>query len=162
MTQAMASGYNPIAVESAWYEWWEKQGFFVPKLKEDGSPVNAKNGTFVMAFPPPNITGALHIGHALTVAIQDTLIRWYILSYLCLNAPADVSFSFLGIECLAKQRFSYLDLTMPVFQHNLSWKDVYSNLLEKQDTTLGVKSFWRLFGSGKASMCGYCSACLSL
>ncbi|GJJ15026.1 AP-1 adaptor complex sigma subunit Aps1 [Clathrus columnatus] len=76
MTQPMASGYNPIAVESAWYDWWETQEFFIPKLKKDGTPVNAENGTFVIPLPPPNVTGALHIGHALTVAIQDTLIRW--------------------------------------------------------------------------------------
>ncbi|KAF8493570.1 valine-tRNA ligase [Gautieria morchelliformis] len=76
MSQPMASGYNPIAVESAWYDWWEAQGFFEPKTNADGSPQNASNGTFVIPAPPPNVTGALHIGHGLTVAIQDTLIRW--------------------------------------------------------------------------------------
>ena len=71
----MAAGYNPIAVESAWYEWWLAQGFFKPEYK---LPF-AKDETFVIPAPPPNVTGSLHIGHALTIAIQDTLIRWYIL-----------------------------------------------------------------------------------
>lgn len=74
MAQPMASGYDPIAVESAWYDWWEAQGFFSPQTLPDGSP--KPEGTFVIPAPPPNVTGSLHIGHALTVAIQDTLIRW--------------------------------------------------------------------------------------
>lgn len=74
MSQAMASGYNPIAVESAWYDWWENQGFFKPQLDENGK--TKKEGLFVIPAPPPNVTGSLHIGHGLTTAIQDTLIRW--------------------------------------------------------------------------------------
>ena len=74
MSQPMASGYDPIAVESAWYDWWEAQGFFSPQMQADGSP--KPEGTFVVTFPPPNVTGSLHIGHALTVALQDALVRW--------------------------------------------------------------------------------------
>ncbi|TDL17084.1 hypothetical protein BD410DRAFT_754782 [Rickenella mellea] len=74
MNQPMGSGYDPIAVESAWYDWWEAQGFFRPQTKQDGSPRD--EGQFVIPCPPPNVTGSLHIGHALMVAIQDALIRW--------------------------------------------------------------------------------------
>ena len=74
VSQPMASGYDPIAVEAAWYDWWEAQGFFSPQTLPDGSP--KPEGQFVIPAPPPNVTGSLHIGHALTVAIQDTLIRW--------------------------------------------------------------------------------------
>lgn len=70
----MAAGYNPIAVESAWYNWWLEEGFFKPQLTTDGKP--KPQGLFVIPAPPPNVTGSLHIGHALTTAIQDTLIRW--------------------------------------------------------------------------------------
>lgn len=76
MSQKMADGYNPIAVEAAWYDWWEAQGFFAPQMTAEGAP--KPEGTFVMTFPPPNVTGSLHIGHALTVAIQDALIRWQV------------------------------------------------------------------------------------
>ena len=74
MTQPMASGYDPIAVEAAWYDWWEAKGYFKPQLTKDGK-VNPE-GSFVIPLPPPNVTGSLHIGHALTIAIQDALIRW--------------------------------------------------------------------------------------
>ncbi|EGN97199.1 hypothetical protein SERLA73DRAFT_110363 [Serpula lacrymans var. lacrymans S7.3] len=74
LSQPMASGYNPTAVESAWYDWWDAQGYFKPQTAPDGSA--KQEGTFVIPAPPPNVTGSLHIGHALTVAIQDTLVRW--------------------------------------------------------------------------------------
>jgi valyl-tRNA synthetase len=70
----MAAGYDPIAVEAAWYDWWHEQGFFNPQLGPDGGP--KPEGLFVISAPPPNVTGSLHIGHALTTAIQDALVRW--------------------------------------------------------------------------------------
>ncbi|KAG5456436.1 MAG: hypothetical protein BJ554DRAFT_3824 [Olpidium bornovanus] len=76
LSQPMAPSYNPVAVEAAWYDWWEEQNYFKPELTEDGKPL--PGGTFVIAMPPPNVTGHLHIGHALTTAIQDCLVRWYV------------------------------------------------------------------------------------
>lgn len=85
LSQPMASGYNPIAVESAWYDWWEAQGFFSPQMAPDGGI--KPEGVFVIPSPPPNVTGSLHIGHALTVAIQDTLTRWYMTVACYLSNP---------------------------------------------------------------------------
>lgn len=75
----MPAGYNPLAVEAAWYDWWLKSGFFKPQIDRDtdGNPKVKPAGLFVIPAPPPNVTGSLHIGHALTTAIQDALIRWY-------------------------------------------------------------------------------------
>ncbi|KAK1782807.1 tRNA synthetases class I-domain-containing protein [Copromyces sp. CBS 386.78] len=66
------SAYNPSAVEAAWYQWWEKAGYFKPEACRKPSA-----GKFVIPLPPPNVTGALHCGHALANSLQDTLIRWY-------------------------------------------------------------------------------------
>jgi valyl-tRNA synthetase len=63
-----------MQVEAAHYDWWHKKGFFKPIYGKDGKPL--PKGTFSIAFPPPNVTGNLHIGHALTVSIEDALIRW--------------------------------------------------------------------------------------
>lgn len=79
----MPSGYNPIAVESAWYDWWESQGFFSPQTTSDGKPKS--EGLFVIPLPPPNVTGSLHIGHALTIAIEDSLTRWRVASYYSMS-----------------------------------------------------------------------------
>jgi valyl-tRNA synthetase len=73
MSQPMAAGYNPKAVEAAWYSWWEKCGFFRPELAN--GQLKPK-GSYVIPIPPPNVTGSLHLGHALTNSIQDALIRW--------------------------------------------------------------------------------------
>lgn len=66
--------YIPKAVESEWYAWWEKSGFFEPEFGPHGKVKS--NGYFVIPEPPPNVTGALHMGHALTNALQDSMIRW--------------------------------------------------------------------------------------
>lgn len=64
--------YNPSAVESSWYTWWEKSGFFQPEACRGDS-----SEKFIVPLPPPNVTGALHCGHALANSLQDTLVRWY-------------------------------------------------------------------------------------
>ncbi|KAJ4879323.1 Valine--tRNA ligase [Raphanus sativus] len=69
LSSQMAKQYSPAAVEGAWYAWWEKAGFFTADAK-------SSKPAFVMVLPPPNVTGVLHIGHALTTAIQDLIIRW--------------------------------------------------------------------------------------
>lgn len=73
----LPDSYSPQYVEAAWYPWWEKQGFFKPEYgREDISEPNP-HGVFMMCIPPPNVTGSLHLGHALTNAIQDSLTRWH-------------------------------------------------------------------------------------
>ena len=66
--------YDPIAVESAWYDWWEKKGFFKPQFTPAGNV--KEKGNFVIVHPPPNVTGALHMGHALGDSLQDVMVRW--------------------------------------------------------------------------------------
>uniref|UniRef100_A0A3B4ZFC4 Valine--tRNA ligase, mitochondrial n=1 Tax=Stegastes partitus TaxID=144197 RepID=A0A3B4ZFC4_9TELE len=68
------SSYSPEYVESSWYQWWEKEGFFSPKQHEQLS--HSVDQTFSLCIPPPNVTGTLHLGHALTVAVEDALVRW--------------------------------------------------------------------------------------
>jgi valyl-tRNA synthetase len=68
----MPPEYFPSYVESAWQEWWEASGYYgcdETTVAEDADP-------FVMVIPPPNVTGSLHLGHALTIAIEDTLTRY--------------------------------------------------------------------------------------
>ncbi|XP_038822384.1 valine--tRNA ligase, mitochondrial isoform X1 [Salvelinus namaycush] len=73
-TVPFPSSYSPEYVETSWYQWWEKEGFFTPEIN-DRLP-HAVNHSFSMCIPPPNVTGTLHLGHALTVAIEDALVRW--------------------------------------------------------------------------------------
>jgi valyl-tRNA synthetase len=70
MTTPMAASYNPLAVEAAWYDYWYAQGFFTPNESRRGRP------KYVIVIPPPNVTGSLHLGHALMCAVEDALVRW--------------------------------------------------------------------------------------
>jgi len=62
--------YNPEGIETGLYEFWEKGGYFSTSIHKDGRE------KYVIVIPPPNITGVLHMGHALNNTIQDVLIRW--------------------------------------------------------------------------------------
>ncbi|XP_053493838.1 valine--tRNA ligase, mitochondrial [Ictalurus furcatus] len=73
-TLPLPQSYSPEYVESCWYQWWEQQGFFSPE-KHSEMP-HAVDEYFSLCIPPPNVTGTLHLGHALTVAIEDALARW--------------------------------------------------------------------------------------
>lgn len=67
----MPAAYEPKQVEAAWYSWWEKKDFF------HANPANVgKKKSFVMVIPPPNVTGALHLGHALMLSVEDAITRW--------------------------------------------------------------------------------------
>ncbi|RZF33600.1 hypothetical protein LSTR_LSTR009056 [Laodelphax striatellus] len=63
--------YNSYNVQHEWYNWWEKNDYFKPK---SGGQSDDK---FCIVLPPPNVTGTLHLGHALTVVLQDVLSRWH-------------------------------------------------------------------------------------
>uniref|UniRef100_A0A672HPA1 Valine--tRNA ligase n=1 Tax=Salarias fasciatus TaxID=181472 RepID=A0A672HPA1_SALFA len=73
----LPDSYSPQYVEAAWYPWWEKQGFFKPEYGRRSISDQNPRGIFMMCIPPPNVTGSLHLGHALTNAIQDSLTRWH-------------------------------------------------------------------------------------
>ena len=62
--------YDPRGVEERWYRWWEEQGYF--HADENLPDLNR----FCIVIPPPNITGSLHVGHALNNTLQDILVRW--------------------------------------------------------------------------------------
>ncbi|HEX9133196.1 MAG TPA: valine--tRNA ligase, partial [Ktedonobacteraceae bacterium] len=67
---SLPKAYEPQAVESKWYRFWEEGGYFKP-----GGDVTRP--TFVISMPPPNVTGALHLGHAITATVEDILIRYH-------------------------------------------------------------------------------------
>ena len=61
--------YNPAVAQRRWYAFWESNGYF------HSEPNKAKK-PYTIVIPPPNVTGALHLGHALNNSLQDILIRW--------------------------------------------------------------------------------------
>ena len=66
----MDKHYDPQAVENKWYPWWEANGHFHGDAAQGGE-------SYSVVIPPPNVTGILHMGHALNNTIQDVLVRWH-------------------------------------------------------------------------------------
>lgn len=66
----METLYNPGYVEARWQEAWEEEGLYTAEP-------TGERPTFVVAHPPPNVTGALHTGHALQISLADALVRWH-------------------------------------------------------------------------------------
>ena len=66
----MPKAYEPGKVEQKWYEFWLEKGYFKPKI-------DPEKKSFVIIMPPPNVTGELHVGHALTATLEDIMTRWH-------------------------------------------------------------------------------------
>ncbi|MFA7187673.1 MAG: class I tRNA ligase family protein, partial [Dehalococcoides mccartyi] len=66
----MAKAYEAAEVEKKWYQYWMEKSYFKPNPNSDKKP-------FVIIMPPPNVTGELHLGHALTATLEDIMIRWH-------------------------------------------------------------------------------------
>jgi len=133
--------YIPKVVESAWNDWWEKEGFFQPEL------VNGKvkpAGYFVIPIPPPNVTGALHIGHALANSLQDALIRWHRMrGYTTLFVPgcdhAGISTQSVVENILwRREKKTRHDLGRPELVNRIwAWKGDYHNRINTVLRRLG-------------------------
>jgi valyl-tRNA synthetase len=68
--EEMPKAYEPAKAEEKWYKFWMDKGYFTPEIDKKKKP-------FVIIMPPPNLTGALHVGQALTAALEDIMIRWH-------------------------------------------------------------------------------------
>ena len=69
MASQLDKTYEPKAVEDRWYQEWIRRGYFQASPQNPGVP-------YCIVIPPPNVTGSLHVGHALNNSLQDILIRW--------------------------------------------------------------------------------------
>ncbi|SHO78257.1 Mitochondrial and cytoplasmic valyl-tRNA synthetase [Malassezia sympodialis ATCC 42132] len=144
LSAPMESGYHPLHVESSWYAWWEKKGFFTPTPPSDEAPWDPAK-TFVIPLPPPNVTGVLHIGHALTISIQDALMRFYRMKgYRTAYVPgydhAGISTQTVVEKRLAKQEGkSRYDYGREAFVEKVfQWKDEYQRRIGLQMRRLGA------------------------
>ncbi|KAM1020703.1 hypothetical protein ACFX2I_041909 [Malus domestica] len=142
MSNLMAKEYSPSVVEKSWYEWWEKTGFFVADAKSSKPP-------FVIVLPPPNVTGALHIGHALTAAVEDTIIRWRRMSgYNTLWVPgmdhAGIATQVVVEKKLMREsKLTRHDIGREKFVAEVwNWKNKYGGTILQQLRRLGASLDW--------------------
>ena len=139
--------YHPRVVESAWGAWWEQQGYFKPGFDEHGNV--KKRGKFVIVIPPPNVTGALHCGHALALTLQDTLIRWHRMKgFTTLYVPgcdhAGIATQTVVEKMLwRKEKKTRHDLGRQAFiARTQDWKEDYHQRINKVFRRLGGSMDW--------------------
>jgi len=140
MSEELSKVYNPSEVEQKWYKIWEENGYFKPSPE---SPV-----PFTIVIPPPNITGSLHMGHALNNSIQDLLIRYKRMQgFKTLWVPgtdhAGIATQNVVERELKKEGKTKDDLGREKFVEKVwEWKKEYGGRITQQLRRLGASCDW--------------------
>ncbi len=133
--------YDPASVETKWYQRWETDRVFHAEPQKDGKH-------YSIVIPPPNVTGQLHMGHALDNTLQDILIRWRRMQgYDTLWMPgcdhAGIATQIKVEEVLAKEGVSRYDLGREKFIERVwEWKHQYGDRITNQLKRLGASCDW--------------------
>lgn len=140
----IAKAYNPKDAEENHYSRWESQGCFTPEINEDP---NAE--PFSIVIPPPNVTGSLHMGHALQHTIMDVLVRWkrmrgYRTLWLVGVDHAGISTQLQVTKKLwAEEKKTRWDLGREEFTRRVwDWKDQYGGEITRQIRREGASVDW--------------------
>lgn len=137
----MAKTYNPSDFEKDIYQKWENEGCFKAKIDAEKLP-------FTIVIPPPNITGQLHMGHALDETLQDTLIRFKRMQgYSALWLPgtdhASIATEVKIVEQMAKEGLTKKDVGREGFlERAWAWKEKYGGRIVEQLKLLGSSCDW--------------------
>ena len=141
MSKELAKTYDPKGLEDRLYQKWMDNGYFHAKVNPDKKP-------FTIVMPPPNVTGQLHMGHALDETMQDILIRFKRMQgYEALWQPgtdhAAIATEVKVIEKLKEQGIDKADLTREEFlKHAWAWKEEYGGKIINQLKKLGASADW--------------------
>ncbi len=151
MNETLANKYNPKAIEQPIYEWWEKEGYFKPEkqielelVKSDGDP----QSRYCLTLPPPNVTGALHLGHAIMASIEDVMSRFERMRgketlFLPGTDHAGIATQNVVERELAKEGISRTDLSREEFIENVwVWKHKFHSKISTQSKRLGMSCDW--------------------
>ena len=137
----MSTTYNPREFEKKLYEKWEKSGYFKAQVNREKIP-------FTIVIPPPNITGQLHMGHALDESLQDCIIRFKRMQgYEALWLPgtdhASIATEVKIVEQLHAEGLKKEDVGREEFlKRAWAWKDKYGNRIVEQLKSLGSSCDW--------------------
>ena len=138
----MPTTYDPQATEERLYNWWRDQGWFKPEIAgPDATP-------FVISMPPPNVTGALHTGHAMTAAVEDLMIRYHrMLGKAALWVPgsdhAGIATQLVVERELRQEGTSREAIGRAAFiERTWEWKAKYHTRITRQHERLGVSCDW--------------------
>lgn len=141
MDTKLASTYDPAQVEGKWYTFWKENNFFAPSGEDNKE-------SFSIVMPPPNVTGQLHLGHALDNTLQDILTRWrrmqgYNVLWLPGTDHAGIATQAKVEESLAAEGISRYDLGREKFVEKVwEWKHLYGSRITNQLSLMGSSCDW--------------------
>jgi len=139
---ALDTVYQPGPIEQKWYEQWREAGYFSCDINKEAEP-------FCIVMPPPNITGQLHMGHALDCAVQDILTRWRRMQgrrafWLPGTDHAGIATQAKVEEALAGEGLTKYDIGREKFlERAWEWKHHYHTRITKQLTMMGCSCDWQ-------------------
>ncbi len=142
INKEIPSVYNPKIVEEKWYKFWLEKDYFKAKNQFN------KENNYSIVIPPPNVTGSLHIGHALNNTLQDILIRWkrmegYNTLWLPGTDHAGIATQNVVEREIAREGKSRDDLGREKFLKRVwQWKEKYGNNIINQLKILGFSCDW--------------------
>ena len=137
----MEKVYNPQAIEDKLYKMWEESGAFIAKREEGKKP-------FTIVMPPPNITGQLHMGHAMDCTLQDAPIRYHRMKgdptlWLPGTDHAAIATEVKIVEAMAKEGLTKESLGREKFlERAWEWKKEYGGRIVNQQRRMGVSCDW--------------------
>ncbi|HWR88767.1 MAG TPA: class I tRNA ligase family protein, partial [Dissulfurispiraceae bacterium] len=137
----LSKNYHPEEIEDKWYALWEEKGYFKPAPRTDRDP-------FCIVIPPPNVTGSLHMGHALNATIQDILSRWmrmrgHPVLWLPGTDHAGIATQNVVERKIAEEGLDRQQLGRKAFiQRVWQWKAEYGGRIIRQLRKLGASCDW--------------------
>ena len=140
-TRGTSKAYSPKDVEQRIYGLWMDGGYFTPTIDPSREP-------FVIIMPPPNVTGALHMGHALTTALEDLMTRWHRMKgeptlYLPGTDHAGIATQVVVERMIASDGLTRHDLGRQKFVEQVwTWVDQYGDTIYEQLKRLGASCDW--------------------
>ena len=137
----LPKAYDSQSVEQRLYQMWIDGGYFTPKIDPDKTP-------FVIMMPPPNVTGELHLGHALTATLEDIMIRWHRMkgdSTLWLPGAdhAGIATQVVVERSLAQEGLTRQELGREKFLEKVwEWVNLYGSTIDEQHKRIGASCDW--------------------
>jgi valyl-tRNA synthetase len=137
----MPKAYEPGKVEKKWYKFWLEKGYFKPRIDPKKKP-------FVIIMPPPNVTGELHVGHALTATLEDIMVRWHRMKgeptlWLPGVDHAGIAAQVVVEQLLAGERLNRHKLGREKFIERMwQWANKCRQTIARQHQRLGASCDW--------------------
>jgi valyl-tRNA synthetase len=146
--QSLPKTYDYQSTEERIYAWWEESGFFKPTNDPSSPDFDPSLRPFVISIPPPNVTGELHLGHAMFVSMEDLMIRYNRMKGIpTLWVPgsdhAGIATQLQVEKTLAKEGLSREEIGREEFlDRTWAWKDKYGSMITNQIRRLGASCDW--------------------